>query len=275
MICVRSVRWFLGLWLGFLAVSLQAQDIQLVGNTSWFKSGGGIQLFAERIQNNESSGTSGRLRLRTWATTNVDDGIGDLVGYVFGTLNVGTLNAGSYRANVGGIVHFVHPPPGIYYTTMTLEEDTVNGYVIVDSVNYEGAVNFGGFGEGNAHFNTDNGDVSFVGDVSWLAGNNKVKVYAEQILNARESGRSGILRLRLWATSTRYNGGDDILQGYPMMTKRVGRVNAGQYISNYSRGTTFHPPPPGEYYVTMTLEEYVSGLWNIVDYITFVDKSLF
>ena len=269
-----SARWFSFLWPLLLAVSLQAQDIDLIGDTGWFKSGSRIQIHAERIENTRNTGASGRLRLRIWATTNVYDEVGDIVGYVIGTLNVGSLNAGSYFANVIANARFVRPPPGIYFTTMTLEEETVDGYLIVDSVNYEGAVNFGAFGEGYASFDRGNGDVSFVGDVSWLAGNNKVKVFAEQILNERESGRSGILRIRLWATSVPYMEGD-VLQGFPMMTKRVGRVNAGQYIPNYSRGTTFFAPPRGKYYVTMTLEEFVGGLWNIVDFVTFADQSLF
>jgi hypothetical protein len=275
MIRFRSAFWLLVFWPCFLAVSLEGQEIDLVGDSGWFKSNSKIQIHAERIENTRSTGASGRLRLRVWATTNVYDEVGDIVGYVIGTLNVGPLNAGSFFANVVANVRFVRPPPGIYFTTLTLEEETVDGYLIVDSVNFEGAVNLGAFGEGFAHFDTDNGDVSFVGDVSWLAGNNRVKVFAQEILNARPSGRSGILRIRLWATNTPYNGGDDVLQGFPMMTKRVGRVNAGQYISNYSRGTTFFAPPRGEYYVTMTLEEFVGGLWNIVDYVTFQDQSLF
>jgi hypothetical protein len=169
----------------------------------------------------------------------------------------------------------VRPPPGLYYTTITLEEQQTDGnFLIQDSENFDGLVNFGGFGEGAANFNVGNGDVGFVGDVSWLAGNGRVQLFAEQILNERATGRSGVLRIRLWATTTPYQG-EDTLQGYPMTTKRVGRVNAQQYISNFSRYAPFRPPPAGEYYVTMTLEELVRGSWNIVDYVTFDGTSIF
>jgi hypothetical protein len=60
-----------------------------------------------------------------------------------------------------------------------------------------------------------------------------------------------------------------------MATKRVGRVTAGFYIPDFSHRTSFRPPPPGNYYVTMTLEEFVHGKWNIVDFVTFPDTSLF
>lgn len=262
------------LFAGLFGLSARAQDIDLVGNIGWEKAGGGIHIHAERIENNRNSGSSGFLRLQIWATDEVYDGVSGITGYVLGTFNLGSLNSGSFFANVRRTVRFFRPPPGIYFTTMTLEEDTVDGFVIVDSENFAGAVNFGGFGEGSVADLGSNNDVGFVGDVSWLAGNGRVEFFAEQILNERGGGRSGILRLRLWATSTPY-GGEGTLQGFPMATKRVGRLNGGFYFQNFSRRAFFRPPPSGEYYVTMTLEELVQGAWNIVDYVTFDGTSLF
>jgi hypothetical protein len=155
---------------------------------------------------------------------------------------------------------------------MTLEEETVDGFVIVDSENFAGIVNFGGYGQGGAHFDNGNGDLSFVGDVSWLAGDRRVDIFSEEILNERVGGRSGVLRVRLWATSTPYTGG--ILQGFLMATKRVGRLY-GQSSVSFSRSAFFWPPPSGEYSVTMTLEELSRGRWDIVDYVTFPGTSVF
>lgn len=258
----------------------RAQDLDLAGNVSWDRFGNGIHIFAEAIHNDRTSGASGFLRLQIWATDQPDDGTNALSGYVLGTFNLGSLSAGSQFANVGRTVRYFRPPPGIYYTTITLEEETVDGFQIVDSENFTqpietfGAVNFGGFGEGNAHLNAGNGDVGFVEDVSWLAGNGRVQFFAEKILNERPSGQSGVLRLKLWATSTPY-AGEDVLQGYPMATKRVGRVNAGSYLLPFSRQSFFRPPPEGTYYVTMTLEELVRGKWEIVDYVTFDGLNIF
>lgn len=255
-------------------VSARAQDIDLIGDIGWERAGGGIRIHAERIENNRDRGLSGFLRLQIWATDEVYDGVSGITGYVLGTFNLGSLNSGSYFANVSRIVRFFRPPPGLYFTTITLEEDTDEGFVIVDSENFDeppetlGAVNFGGFGQGSAADLGRNDDVGFVGDVSWLAGNGRVQFFAEQILNERAAGRSGILRLRLFATSTPYEGGQT-LQGFPMATKRVGRVNAGFFLQNFSRQAFFRPPPSGRYYVTMTLEELVGGAWNIVDFYTF------
>ncbi len=251
----------------------RAQDLDLVGNTSWEKLGQQIRIFAERVENNRNAGASGFLRLQIWATTNVYDGVSDITGYVLGTFDLGSLPAASAFFNAGRRVHYYPPPPGLYYTTITLEENTTDGFLIVDSENFPDVVNLGKFGEGSAHFDTSNGDVSFVGDVSWLAGDGRVNLFAEQVLNERTSGKTGKLRVRLWATSTPYQGGD-LLQGYPMATKGIGRLSAGESIPNLSKTVSFRSPPTGEYYVTMTLEEYYQG-WNIVDYVTFDGTSLF
>ena len=258
-----------------LCASARAQDIDLVGSTGWRQSGRLIHIHAERIDNNRDTGSSGFLRLQIWATTNIYDGLSDISGFSVGTLNLGRLNAGFSLVNIARTVRYFRPPPGLYYTTITLEEEQSDGsFLIVDSENFDGIVNFGGFGEGAAHFDSGNGDVSFVGDVSWLSGNGRVQLFAEQILNERTGGRSGVLRIRLWATSTPYQG-EQTLQGFPMTNQRVGRVGAGFFIPNFSRTPVFRPPPEGEYFVTMTLEELVRGRWNIVDYITFDGTSIF
>ena len=257
-----------------MGLSARAQELDMVGDVSWDQSGQGIRIFAERIENNRPSGASGFLRLQIWATDEEYDGVSDITGYILGTFNLGSLSANHIFVNVARTVRFFRPPAGIYYTTITLEEEDAEGnFIIVDSENFAGAVNFGGYGAGNVEFFESNGDVGFLGEVSWLSGDGRVQFFAEQILNERAE-RSGVLRLKLWATSTPYEGGD-VLQGFPMAVKRVGRVDGGFYLENFSRRTNFRKPPPGEYYVTMTLEELVRGRWEIVDYVTYPDLNLF
>jgi hypothetical protein len=275
MTVVRWKSWPVLLMALFAAVSARGQELDLVGDVSWDKFGRGIRIFSERIDNNRTTGSSGFLRLQIWATDDVYDGVSDITGYVLGTFNLGPLQSGFSFVNVARTVRFFRPPAGVYFTTITLEEEDVDGnFLIIDSENFEGAVNFGGYGAGNVEFLETNGDVGFFGEVSWLAGNGRVQFFAEEILNERESGRSGVLRVKLWATSTPYNGGT-VLQGYPMASKRVGRVTAGFFRENFSKRAFFRPPPPGEYYVTMTLEELVRGKWEIVDYATYPDLNLF
>jgi hypothetical protein len=249
----------------------RAAELDLVGNVGWDRFGTRLRIRSERIENNRDRGLSGTLRLQIIATTDVFDGTQTNV-YVVGTLRLGQLDAGFSFADVSRLVGFHSPPPGIYLTAITLEEFTEAGWEIADFENFEGPVNFGRFGEGSVSDLESNGDITFVGDVSWLAGNGRVQFFAEEVRNERTSGRSGALRLRLWATSAPYAGG--ILQGYPMATKAIGRVKAGFFLPNVSKFAAFRPPREGTYYVTMTIEEYARG-WGIVDYVTFPGTSLF
>ena len=261
--------------LGTLAGGLaaRAQEIDLSGNTGWEKRGSRIRIHAQYLDNYRTAGSSGFLRLQIWATTNVYDGANAITGYVLGTYNLGPLGAGSALTNKSRLVRYFAPPPGLYYTTITLEENTTEGFVIADYENFDGLVNLGGFGEGGANL-ASAGDISFVGDVSWSAGNRRVQFFAEQIRNERVSGRSGALRVRLFASDAPYGGGTNTLAGFPMAVQRVGRVFAQSQIQFYPRTTRFRPPPPGEYSVVMTLEEYDRG-WVIVDYVNFGGTSLF
>jgi len=255
-------------------VSASADHLDLIGSVGWNQSRRGIQIRAEEVANTAASGVSGFLRLRIWATDEPDDGMGELTGYVIGTLNLGRLEAGFSFFDVSRVVRFFPPPPGIYYTTITLEEEQFDGsFLIVDSENFAGAVNFGGYGAGIVEDLESAGDVTFVGDVWWESGNGRVEIFAERIQNERLSGKSGTLRLRLWATTTPYSGGT--LQGWPLAKKRVGRVTAGFYVEFLGSGFFRPPPPDDEYYVTLTLEEFVRRRWEIVDYITFPGTSLF
>lgn len=260
--------------LTLLSSSLRAQEIDLSGDTSWFKVGSTLRISADRVDNFRDSGVSGDLRLRIWATYEVDDGTNDLNGFVLGAYNLRPLPAGYYYEDLSRVVRYNRPPPGLYYTTITLEERTVDGWFITDSENFPGIVNLGRYGYGKVEDLGSNGDVGFVGDVIWLAGNGRVQIYTEQMLNQRVSSRSGTLRIRLWATATPY-GGEPVLSGYPMATRGVGSLSGGGSVSLFSRAAIFRAPPAGEYYVTMTLEELVPGGWNIVDYVTFPATSIF
>ena len=261
--------------LGALAGGLaaRAQEIDLSGNVGWEKHGTRIRIHAGFIDNYRLAGSSGFLRLQVYATANVYDGTNAITGYVLGTYNLGPLAAGAALTNRSRLVRYVPPPPGLYYTTITLEENTTEGFVVADSVNFDGLVNLGGFGEGGANL-ASAGDISFAGDVSWSASNKRVQFFAEQIRNERVSGRSGTLRVRLFASDAPYGGGTNTLAGFPMAMQRVGRVFAQSQIQFYPRQTSFRVPPPGDYSVVMTLEEYDHG-WVIVDYVNFDGTSLF
>src|ERR1043165_7007023 len=127
----------------------RAQKIDLIGNVGWEKFGSRLRIHAGEIRNDRGAGSSRPLRLQIWATTNVYDQMSDITGYVLGTLNLHSLPQDASFANVSGFVRYHRPPPGLYYTTITLEEETPDGFVVTDSENFNGLVNLGGFGQGS------------------------------------------------------------------------------------------------------------------------------
>ncbi len=267
------LKFFLLVALAFAGAG-RAQELDLLGNTRWSKSGSRLHIFATQIHNNREFGISGSLRLQIWATEEPYDGLSDIVGFVIGTANLRPLAAGADFFNVVKRTAYRRPPAGYYFTTITLEERYSDGsWLIIDTENFDGVVNLGGFGEGVVDLTlSTTSDISFEGEVSWFAGDGRVQLFAERIHNLRSSGRSGALRVRLFAGEEAYDPAETFF-AYPMATKSAGRVFPG-WIEFYPPLTRFRPPPPGEWFVTITLEEYNRG-WVIQDYYTFLDPRLF
>jgi hypothetical protein len=254
-----------------------AQDLDLSGNARWFKSGSRLRIEAAQIHNGRESGTSGSLRLQIWATEAPYDGTNDLVGFVIGSASLRPLVAGGDYFNVVKRTTYRRPPPGYYYTTITLEERYSDGtWLIIDSENFPGVVNLGGYGEGEVTLTLHpTSDISFEGIFSWFAGDGRVELYAERIHNLAPF-RSGSLRLRLMASDEKYEPPytpENPFYAYPMTTKRLRRILPYSQIEYYTR-TRFRPPPEGEWFVTVLLEEYNRG-WYVRDYYTFNDPRLF
>ena len=66
---------------------------------------------------------------------------------------------------------------------------------------------------------------------------------------------SGTLRLRVFASRTKYTG-NSTLNGYVMGTTSLGQFSARSYMSNISRTVSFTRPPSGTYWTVMVLEDY-------------------
>jgi hypothetical protein len=269
----------LALALVLFCFTTAAQPIDLAGNVSWFKSGSRIRIRAAQVINTTEF-TTGQLRLQVWATTEPYDGTNDIVGYVVGTALLPRLKPGAQLTDISKSVAFRRPPAGYYYTTLTLEEKQGRDWFIIDSQDftdndgYYSTVNFGGFGEGSVFFDSSNGDISFLENVSWLVGNSRAQFDIDKVVNDRPSGVSGSLRIRLFASESGYNP-TNTFYAYPLATKRLARLpGGGSARSVLGARTSYRPPPPGVWIITITLEEYSRG-WNIRDYWNFQDPRVF
>jgi hypothetical protein len=138
---LSDYSYFSDLWHDAYPAPTYRADIDLSCPVSWATSGSYITLKAQRVQNYNTTYTTGALRLRVWATRSRYTG-GTITGYVLGTYNMSPLRAGYYYSNISGRVALTRPPRGTYYTTMTVEESTPTGWFIRDYVNFTSANSF-------------------------------------------------------------------------------------------------------------------------------------
>lgn len=91
------------------------------------------------------------------------------------------------------------------------------------------------------------------------------------------SGHTGTLKIRLWATTTRYAGGD--ISGYELVEAELGylstELGANESFVSPSFTQSYDTPPAGTYYITLLLTEYGEGEDYIVDYVTFDSPATF
>jgi len=97
-------------------------------------------LYADKIKNNRSGGTSGTLKLFLFFTDSKYSG-DRLYGYPVAEYRFSSkLEADEYFYDVERTVEFKFPPNGYYYVTMALSEWGGDEYEVVDYVNFDDRV---------------------------------------------------------------------------------------------------------------------------------------
>ena len=115
--------------------------------------------------------------------------------------------------------------------------------------------------------------IEFVGDISYSIDlyDEEVTFTVDRIENNRSGGTSGTLKLFLFFTESKYDGG--YLYGYPVAEYRFSStLDADEYFYDFERTVEFKYPPDGYYYVTMALSEWQGDDYEVVDYVNFNDK---
>jgi hypothetical protein len=239
----------------FTSFAASAQEIDLVGESGWERwNARRIEIFAEEIANYRDRGFSGPLRMEIVATPDQPTDGDFSNGYTIASLRLRELAGGDSYFDLDYLVRYNAPPAGLYYTSIVLDEFTDAGWQLLDWEDFPGIVNFGGIGSGEA------------------TADEPVLLSADTIVN-EGAKRSGLLRMRLWATVNPYDGA--LLDGYLLANKPLGKLKSGFQIQNYSRNAPFHHPPEGSYYITLTLEEKSGRGWFIRDWVNFPGQSIF
>jgi hypothetical protein len=255
-----------------LSINAAGQELDLIGQSGWEQwSARRLRVFADEIANYRSS-TSDPLRLEIVATPELPSGGDFSQGYTIGTLLLRELRGNDSFFDIDYLVRYYAPTAGIYYTSIVLSEETDSGHQVTDWEIFTDPVNFGGYGVGDAIADEPDEPVFFEGNVSWRSAWGRVLLSADTIVNEGAT-RSGLLRMRLWATLTPYDG--SLLDGYLLANKQLGKLKSGFQFINYERTAPFYHPPEGLYYITLTLEEKSGRGWFIRDWVNFPGQSLF
>ncbi len=106
---------------------------------------------------------------------------------------------------------------------------------------------------------------NFSGTWGYKIDGNYITLYGDKIQNQNNGGRTGTLKVAIWATNYRYNGGR--INGYTLYEYTLDPLDAGRYYYDVSNTGWCTYPPSGSYYLTILLLEY-DGDYKIVDYIS-------
>ena len=107
---------------------------------------------------------------------------------------------------------------------------------------------------------------NFYGNWGYRIDGNYVTVYGDKIQNQNTRGRTGTLKIALWATDYPYRGGN--ISGYNLFERKLEPLDASYYYYDVSKTGWCTYPPEGSYSLTILLLEYISYDYQIVDHIT-------
>ena len=113
---------------------------------------------------------------------------------------------------------------------------------------------------------------SLSGSWGYKIDDKQITLYGDKISNHNNGGRSGTLKVAIWATNYPYNGGT--INGYKLYEYKLDPLDAGRYYYDVSNTGWCTHPPSGGYYLTILLLEYNHD-YEIVDYISMNDYTRF
>src|SRR5207248_5929804 len=133
--------------LGAAPFGAKASNVQFVGTAAYSYAGNSVVLTADKVENFDSSGYSGTLKLELWALA-APYTSGSVTGYKLAEYTLGQLSAGFYYYNINsGSIFFSYPPNGTWHFAMFVTEYVASplngGYVFDDWINFSTPVVIG------------------------------------------------------------------------------------------------------------------------------------
>ena len=155
--------------------------------------GNSINFSVTRVENTRATST-GILKLQVWATQTRYTG-DKILGHKLAEVWLGQLRGNQRHFFLSYTQSFMVPPAGTYYITVILTEfDRNRRDVIRDYQTLDGTFTFGG-----------GGDIGLVCPCPYRLQGNSISFRVARVENTRTTP-TGILKLQVWATQTRYAG---------------------------------------------------------------------
>lgn len=98
-----------------------------------------------------------------------------------------------------------------------------------------------------------------------------VQIIGDEIVNKDVNSRSGLLKLQLRFTNSRYDGGQ--LNGNIVAECKFSSLKGGYVYSEIDKQLDFIPPKTGDYFVTIALLELIDDKYYVVDYLNFEEQE--
>jgi hypothetical protein len=232
----------------------------------WLNNMASMALSVGMVDNSAGTRTSGTLQVKLIASNKPGDG-SPVSGHVLASFKLEPLKAGQLYRDLRKVVTY-NPPPvkGTYHLVMTLTEYTgtgPTGYVMVDYRNMSKTVALGPLEK-----------VSIAGPWRWQSN------YAARTLlieagkiSHRRAGRTGSLKISVWATATPFRGGQ--VRGYELGQATKKGLEPGYSYTNFKATVPFTAPPNGTYFITLMVSEYLEDGYHMMDYLTSQEAATF
>lgn len=112
------------------------------------------------------------------------------------------------------------------------------------------------------------------GSIGYKFHDDKVTIFADKIMNKSIGGKSGTIKLAVYATDSFYDAGG--LYGYILGEHTFDRELYGEYnFLNVQKTVDYKEPPIGKYYITIALLEFDGKDFKITDFASFKEPVLF
>ncbi len=228
-------------------------DAKITGSTRYQfgKDEATVVLSCGGISNPGKENATGTLKLELWAL-NAPHKEGAIQGHVLAEAKLDGLNPGAGYSNVSRTVNTSLPKVRkAYYLCLVLAEFKNGHYVTTDYRNFSSTATLGPL----ALF-------AMSGPWRWQTSieGGTIDLAVARISHTR-TGNTGTLELAAWATSRPYTGGP--IEGHLLGVVKKDALQPGYSYTDVHNTAKYKAPPPGAYYVTLVLSEFVDGAYRI------------